>query len=197
VAKAKDSPSAHEFADRRRLILIGPSGSGKTVVADRVCSRLTDWRLIDSDDEVKALFGADRVTNIFEEEGELAFRSAELKIAQRLKDGPQHVVVATGGGLPATPQAMPALLAAGLTVYLRASLNTLWRRIQRDRVKREDLPMLKDGGIELLEKLVTEREPTYERAHLVVDTDSMSVDGVVETLCGIAETILSTRGPMG
>src|SRR5436305_1948150 len=116
-----------EVPRRRRLILIGASGSGKTVIARRAASRLPDWDVLDTDDEIKRQFGVERIKDIFEGFGEPSFRAAELKLARDMNQQAHPLFVATGGGLPAVEDAMSYLLDAGLTVFLRASVDTLWR----------------------------------------------------------------------
>ena len=58
---------------REWSFLVGASGSGKTVIGSRVSS-LIRWELYDTDAEILKMTGADRISDIFETQGEELFR---------------------------------------------------------------------------------------------------------------------------
>ena len=58
---------------REWSFLVGASGSGKTVIGSRVSS-LIHWELYDTDAEILKMTGADRISDIFETQGEELFR---------------------------------------------------------------------------------------------------------------------------
>ncbi|MGB8258986.1 MAG: shikimate kinase, partial [Terracidiphilus sp.] len=59
----------------RRIVLTGFMGSGKSTVGPLVAARL-GWRFVDADDVIAAEAGA-TIAEIFEREGEAAFRRRE------------------------------------------------------------------------------------------------------------------------
>jgi shikimate kinase len=85
-------------------------------------------------------------------------------IARLLESGPQ--VLATGGGAFMNADTRAAIRAKGLSVWLRATLDVLNRRIKR----RGDRPLLKGADpAETLRKLMEQRDPVYAEADLTVD----------------------------
>ena len=167
--------------DRRLVALIGASGSGKTVIAERAATA-TGWDAYDTDAVILERTRVDRISEIFDEHGEAYFRELERRCVDELGNLGPHVIVATGGGLPAIPGMMDRLNRLGVTVYLRASLDTLWKRLTTDPLQLENRPLLKTGGREALGRLLNEREPIYRRSSLIVDTEKLSVDEVTALL---------------
>jgi shikimate kinase len=154
------------------VILVGFMGAGKSV-----CGRLLARRLgrcfVETDDMIVARDGRS-IPEIFRQDGEAAFRRLEAEIleALRLKSGD---VIATGGGLPCRPGHMDSLKALGTVVWLRGDLPDLLRRARRS----GDRPMLAARTAEEIETLYREREPSYGRAHVTIDTTGLGPDQVV------------------
>lgn len=171
-----------ELATRtRRIFLIGPSGSGKSAIARLVAER-SGLRLYDTDAMILARFSGQHLTEIFDNHGEPAFRTWEAECVDQIELDDELCVVATGGGLPATPGMMDRLNTVGLTIYLRASIGQLWKRISLDPGALEDRPLLRGGGRRALEALVAARRNTYESATIVLDTESLSVTRVCDII---------------
>jgi shikimate kinase len=162
---------------RRAIALIGASGSGKTVIGARVAER-TGWRLFDTDSAILAASEAKQIDEIFAKQGEAHFRQLELACLDELTELGDEVIVATGGGMPAIPGVMEALNSRGQSVYLKASVDTLWQRLNLDPANFSNRPLLQRGGRDALQRLVTIREPIYEAATVTLDTDQLSVDEV-------------------
>jgi shikimate kinase len=174
------------------MFLVGASGSGKTVIAERATGT-TGWRLYDTDAAILADAGRPRISDIFEEEGEPAFRRLESKqLDVVLREG-SRTIVATGGGLPAIPGAMALMNGNGVTIYLKASISALWKRLNSDPQQLADRPMLREGGKDALQRLLDEREDTYSEATLTIDTDQLSVDEVCAHL--VTQVRLMTAAP--
>lgn len=163
------------------MVLIGASGSGKTVIA-RETARRIGWTLYDTDAEILNRTGESRISDIFDSAGEPYFRELEQQCLAELRQPDANVVVATGGGLPAIPGLMDELNRLGVCIYLRASLETLWKRLNTDPRQLEDRPLLRDGGKEALERLLAKRAPIYTRAAVTLDTDQLSVEEVCALL---------------
>jgi shikimate kinase len=124
------------------------------------------------------------IPEIFAAHGEPYFRAGETRvIARLLEGGPQ--VLATGGGAFMNPETRAAIRDKGISVWLRATVDVLVRRIKR----RHDRPLLKNGDpAETLRRLVDERSPTYAEADITVESRDVPhdviVDEIVAGLCG-------------
>ena len=81
----------------RHVVLVGLMGSGKTTVGRRLASRL-DRHFVDADAALEEI--ADRsVAEIFEQDGEAAFRALEADTFEELLEHHEPCVIASGGGL--------------------------------------------------------------------------------------------------
>ena len=155
-----------------RVYLIGMMGAGKTTVG-RIVADCLGWSYIDSDEQVVARAGR-TVREIFESEGEAAFRALErdaVAEASRHRD----VVVAVAGGAVLDPDVRALLREheGTLVVWLRASAVTLTSRV--DKGGQAHRPLLANDARAVLEQLSEEREPLYRQcADLVVDVDGVS-----------------------
>ena len=96
----------------------------------------------------------------------------------RLLDGPPHVL-ATGGGAFMDPEIRAAIREHGISVWLRADLDILLERVTR----RGNRPLLKRGTpLEILAKLMTERDPVYAKADLTVKSVQGPHEKIVERI---------------
>ncbi len=166
------------------IFLIGPMGSGKSTVG-RALARRLDKAFFDSDQVIEERTGV-RVSVIFEIEGEAGFRRREKRVIDDLtlrKD----IVLATGGGSILDAENRGHLLSRGFVVYLRAPVEQLFERSNRDRNR----PLLQtEHPRETLEALLRERDPLYRgAADLIISTDDRTVKQVVDEIdrcCGFA-----------
>ena len=121
---------------RRSVVLVGMMGAGKSSVGRRLAARL-GIPFVDADVEIEKAAGM-TISEIFAAHGEPYFRAGETRvIARLLEGGPQ--VLATGGGAFMNADTRAAIRAKGISVWLRATLEVLNRRIKR----RGDRPLLK------------------------------------------------------
>lgn len=162
------------MADRSHLVLVGMMGSGKTTVGRRVAARL-GRRLRDSDAEVEARTGR-TVREIFETDGEPAFRAEEARALAEALDDPEPAVVAAAGGVVLDPANRDRLRAGGTVVWLEASPEDLARRVG----SRNHRPLLGDDPLTALRRLDGERRALYEEvADHVVPVGRRPVEDVV------------------
>ncbi|HEY8154266.1 MAG TPA: shikimate kinase [Myxococcota bacterium] len=166
------------MAEIQTLWLVGMMGSGKSTVGPLLARRL-GRRFIDTDAEVERAVG-NRVAEIFEREGEPAFRSYEREAIEACAG--EAAVVALGGGAIEPPGVRERLAETGTVVYLRARPETLLARVG-DPDSRPLLRRLSPAGRALrLEELLARRREAYESASIVIDTDDLAPAAVVEQL---------------
>jgi shikimate kinase len=161
---------------RRSIVLVGMMGAGKSSIGRRLASRL-GIPFVDADSEIEKAAGM-TIPEIFAAHGEPYFRSGEARVIARLLDGgPQ--VLATGGGAFMNPDTRAAIRAKGISVWLRASLDVLNRRVRR----RNDRPLLKDSEpAETLRRLIDERYPVYAEADITVESREVPHDTIVDEI---------------
>ena len=90
------------------------------------------------------------------------------------------MVLATGGGLVASPDTFAELRREALTVWLRARPEDHWNRVVRqgDRRPMADHPQ----AMADLRGLLTLREPLYAMADHTIDTSGIKPDEIVDAI---------------
>lgn len=152
------------------IVLVGLMGAGKSCVGRRVAQSL-GVPFVDADAEVEEAAGCS-IADIFEKYGEEEFRDGERRVIARLLEGPTSVI-ATGGGAFIDEQTRALIHNKGLSVWLRADLDTLVARTSG----RSHRPLLNAGDPkEILADLIETRYPVYETADVVVETGAHSVN---------------------
>jgi shikimate kinase/3-dehydroquinate synthase len=165
---------------RRSIVLVGLMGSGKTSIGRRLAQRL-GLDFVDSDVEIERA-AAMSVAEIFSRYGEAYFRDGERRVMARLlENGPR--VVATGGGAFMNEETRERVAQNGLSVWLRADIDVLWRRVRR----RTHRPLLQTDAPEAtLRNLMEQRNPVYARADVTIESREGPHYTVVEdTIAGI------------
>lgn len=158
----------------RTIALVGLMGVGKTSLGKRLAVVL-GLPFRDADDEIERAAGRS-VSEIFAERGESEFRAGERRVIARLLDDPPHVL-ATGGGAFAQPETRALLKQRAITIWLRADIAVLARRVAR----KDTRPLLSGKDpVAVLTALAETRYPAYAEADLVIDTDANSQAATVE-----------------
>ena len=169
----------------RSLVLVGLMGCGKSSVGRRLGDAL-ELRFVDADHEIEMAAGQS-IPEIFDTYGEAHFRDGERRvIARLLQGGPQ--VLATGGGAFMNEQTRANVKAAGVSIWLKAELPVLMRRVMR----RDNRPLLKTVDPEArMRELMAIRHPVYALADLTVESREVPHEEVV---CHIVAGLLN--GPL-
>ncbi|MDX6750027.1 shikimate kinase [Geminicoccaceae bacterium 1502E] len=152
-------------------------GAGKTSVGRRL-ARLIDAPFADADDEIVAAAGMS-IPDIFETYGEQEFRDLERRVVARLLEGPP-LVLALGGGAFVDEASRAAVREHGLSVWLRADLDTLVARTARRRGVRPLL--MQDEPRAVLERLMKARYPLYAEADHVIETGEAQPEVIAERI---------------
>lgn len=110
------------------IILFGFKGAGKTTFGKRLAEKL-NLPFIDLDDFIEK--GMHKtIREIYQEVGEFGFRKIEKEHLQKLVGLPPHVI-ALGGGTVLDPENVKLLQTMGELIYLRASFETIQKRVQQ------------------------------------------------------------------
>lgn len=158
------------------IFLVGMMGVGKTTVGRLLAARL-GVPFCDSDEQVAANTGM-TVPEIFERHGEPAFRAEESRALQQAAQG-DDAVVAVAGGAVLDPENRKLLRERGTVVWLRATVETMARRVGRGTGR----PLLGDDPAARIATLYPQREPLYaELADVTVDVDDARPEDVVEQI---------------
>lgn len=168
----------------RPIILVGMMGAGKTTIGRQLAKEM-NRKFIDLDHELEARCGV-RVATIFDFEGEEGFRKRESAVLDAVSRMP-GIVLATGGGAILSSLNRQYLRERGTVVYLRASVDELYRRVARDKNR----PLLQNSDPRgTLARLVEQREPLYhEVAHFAFETGSAPVAHVVRQLLALLKEV--------
>lgn len=145
-------------------------GAGKTTLGQAV-ARMAGCEFVDLDDAIVAEAGMS-VREIFEREGEAAFRAREAAMLRRVAR--PGVIVGCGGGTPCQPGAMDFMNASGLTVWLTVPTQRLVERLAIARAHRPLIAALSDNELHaFVTRNLIERTPHYARAHLLFDASQL------------------------
>jgi shikimate kinase len=184
------SPNPQSLPHNLPIFLVGMMGAGKTTIGKGL-ARALQRNFLDLDHELEARCGV-RIPVIFEIEGESGFRKRERQVLNEctVRAG---IVLATGGGAVLASENREALKGRGIVVYLRATVEELFRRTSRDRNR----PLLATADPKAtLRNLLEMREPLYkEVADLIMDTGTVSVSVLVGQLIEQLKTIEKTLDP--
>lgn len=173
---------SHSEVTPQNIVLIGFMGSGKTTVGRELHQRL-GYPFTDTDRAIEERMGK-KITEIFKEEGESAFRDFEtLQLVELSKSTETRHIISTGGGIVVRPENRALLRKLGYVVWLHAPEDVIFERTSRN----QDRPLLNHlDARDRIRHLLAEREPWYrETAHLKIDTAGLDSN---EIATGILES---------
>jgi shikimate kinase len=172
-----------------RAVLVGLPGTGKTTSGRRLADRLR-VPFADSDDLIEQRAGRS-VRAIFDQDGEEAFRAAEIEVISAALTAFDGVLALGGGAILAEPTRTALAISGVPVVLLTADQTTLAARVGRA----QDRPLLAGDPVGRLAALAAERQPLYEGvATVVIDTDRRSAKRVA---ADIDEALTALARPTG
>jgi shikimate kinase len=172
-----------------RIVLVGFMGAGKSTVGPVLAARLS-WAFQEMDHLIEERTGLS-IPILFKTRGESFFRDQERRVALSLGTC-ERVVVATGGGAFAQPGTREALQGGATTVWLRAPFETLLARAGLGGSR----PLAVDR--ETMSRIWAERDPSYRKADLVIETAGASPEEVARRIVEEVfkgRPIPGTKGP--
>lgn len=165
----------------KTIVMVGMMGAGKTAVGRALAERLS-VPFLDSDHEIEAAANM-TIPEIFARDGEAFFREKEHQVIARLLQE-ERGILSTGGGAFLAERNRDVITQAGVSVWLQADLDVLWKRVKG----RDTRPLLRtENPYQTLSDLYDARVPLYEQADLAVASDGhctieTMVDRVLEAL---------------
>ena len=152
----------------RNIALCGFMGTGKSAVG-RIVAEQLHFDYLDTDTVIEARAGKS-ISQLFEEQGEAAFRAMEKRIVKELERR-ERTVISTGGGLVVDPDNLASLKSHAVVICLWASPETIWLRVKNQSHR----PLLADPNpLEKIRALLTERAPHYKQAGVLLSTELRS-----------------------
>jgi shikimate kinase len=165
------------------IVLIGYRGTGKSVVG-RILAQRLNMEYVGMDAAIVERAGM-AIPQIVEKMDWPGFRDLETQVALDLA-GRDNLIVDTGGGVIERPENIPALEKNGRIFWLKASVDTIVRRIQGD----DQRPALTEGKsftdevAEVLERRVSKYQAAAGHA---IDTDTLTPEQVADAVIQVLE----------
>ena len=177
LSKTKILQPVQKKLGNTNIILVGMMGAGKTTIGKALANSLGK-EFVDSDHEIQDRTGV-KIPVIFEIEGEAGFRKRESEVLSELVKK-SNIVLATGGGAVLSRENRQILRRGGIVIYLRASVNDLYRRTRYDKNR----PLLQTQNLfARLNELYAQRDALYrETAHVIIDSGKQGVRFLVQKL---------------
>jgi len=149
---------------KRHVALAGFMASGKSTIG-RKLARTLGWRFADTDALVVAEHGP--ISEIFEREGEAAFRRYERAAVDAALRSPERSVVALGGGALTVAGNRALVDENAHCIFIRVSPEQILARVRRSREVRPVLGAR--PSLASIRALYEQRMADYARADLAIE----------------------------
>lgn len=159
------------------IVLIGMMGSGKSTIA-KALKKEIGFDIYDMDFEIEKAQKT-TINDIFKKHGESYFRKLENIMCQQMLLN--RTVISTGGGIVLNPENIRLLKKMGRVVYLKGSVEVLYKRLMK---QTENRPLLDPEQLKKqLEDLLVFRESLYEKsADVIIPIGDLSIDAVTREI---------------
>lgn len=167
---------------------MGYMGAGKTTLG-KTLSKSLNLSFIDLDYYIERRYHKE-IRQLFAEKGEDGFRDIERRMLHEVAEF-EDVLISTGGGTPCFFDNMQFMNQAGVSVYLKVSVDELAKRLE---LCKQTRPVLKNRLGEELKAFISEslktRLPFYEQAQIIFDAEKMDTEDDVYTISKQLESLL-------
>ena len=164
------------------IFLIGYMGSGKTVVG-RSLSKSINYNFYDLDKFIE-LNEKKSISEIFTLKNEVYFREIESKYLNQLISIKEKKIISTGGGTPCYSNNIELINNNSVSIYLKASVDTLVKRLKDAQINRPLISHLKDTNElkDFISKHLFERNYFYEKAKIKIKTDDLKLSEITNLI---------------
>ena len=167
-----------------KIVLMGYMGSGKSFLGKKLAKTL-NYNYIDLDEYIVKEEGK-FISEIFRENGEIYFRKIETSHLENVLKTNDDAIIALGGGTPCYGANLRLINndKANVSIYLKASINTLVERLYPEKAKRPLISHLssKTQLVEFIGKHLFERTYYYEQATFTINVDTKSPQEIIENI---------------
>lgn len=171
----------------KNIALIGFMGTGKTTVGRLVADQLK-FEFLDTDALIEERTGK-KITDIFTQNGEPAFRELEAQLVEELSSR-TNAVISTGGGLPTNPANLASLKRYSLVFCLWLSPEKIYERV-KDQSHR---PLLHDPDpLGVIRKMLASREKFYKQADVLLNSELRSPREVAQQVINQFRLAVNSR----
>jgi shikimate kinase len=169
----------------RKVVLIGYMGSGKSVLSKKIAQQL-EISAVELDEIIENECGMS-IAEIFSTKGELFFRKQEHQLFKELLNNNESLIISTGGGTPCYFNNHELLNNEDVvSIYLKASIDTLYNRLLKGKQKRPLIANLADNEIkEFIAKHLFDRSFYYNQATFKMNVDDKSIDEIVNEITSL------------
>jgi shikimate kinase len=166
----------------QKVVLVGYMGSGKSIISKLLAHKI-HFSFLELDEMIEENAGMS-VQVLFEKKGELYFRKLEHQLFLQSMKSNLSFVLSTGGGTPCYFNNHDLLKQDDcISIYLKASVDTLYHRLINEKRKRPLLSDLKNDELkEFIAKHLFERSFYYNQAKFSVVADNKTPENIVEEI---------------
>jgi shikimate kinase len=163
------------------ISLIGYMGCGKSHISKFLSDKI-NFKLIDLDKEISRRNKL-TIPEIFEKKGEIQFRKLEREALEEILASEENLVLSLGGGPPVYYNNMELINQSSKSIFLRASVSTLYERLSKQKEKRPLIANISDEDLpEFIAKHLFERNAFYSKAQFSINTDSRDPEDIVREI---------------
>ncbi|MCI2228452.1 AAA family ATPase [Polaribacter sp. MSW13] len=165
-----------------KIVLLGYMASGKSTIGKLLAKKI-ELPFVDLDDYISEK-EKKSIPEIFEEKGEIYFRTIENKYLKEYLNKNENFVLSLGGGTPCYANNMQVLKDNNVhSIYLQSSIATLVKRLLENRSKR---PLIANVEVEKVPEFVAkhlfERRFFYEQASITLKIDNKTKKEIITEL---------------
>lgn len=171
--------------NKGNIVLGGFMGTGKTSTSKKI-ALYADFKAVEMDKIIEEKAGMS-IPEIFEKQGEEAFRDMETELCEELS-GQSGLVISTGGGTLLRRENVEALKKNGVVFMLEAQPDTVFERLRNSHEKRPKLKGHMNRGY--ISWLMKQRQDAYSRAaDAVIYVDGMTAGAAAVKILSLAGLI--------
>ena len=166
------------------IFLIGYMGAGKTVIGKSLSKKI-NYKFYELDNYIEIKEGK-KISEIFNQKNEVFFRKIENKYLDHLSSINEKKIISTGGGTPCFENNLSIIQNSpnSLSIYLKADINTLVKRLNKSVSKRPLISHLKDEDDlrDFITKHLFERSFYYEKSDVKIITDDIETKDIIKLI---------------